>query len=144
MTKNLENSKMLELDKLVTSSNSDMLLIINIKYFKKCNDYTELIKKIIVHTNKFKNYGDTNNIKEFVNIHIYFTDVKVSCIDYEFLKILFPFLDEHYPDLINKIQLLNVPKMFKIGYKVISPFINKDTRKKIIILNKGDNGNVIT
>ena len=144
MTKNLENSKTLELDKLVTSSNSDMLLIINIKYFKKCNDYTELIKKIIAHTNKFKHYSDKNNMKEFVNININFTDVKVSSIDFEFLKMLFPFLDQNYPDLINKIQFLNVPQMFKIGYKVIRPFINKDTRKKILILSKSSNGTLIT
>lgn len=144
MATKLQNSNNLDLDNLVTSSNSNMSLTINIKYFKKCNDYTELIKKIMEHTNKFQYYSTKKNIKEFLNVIIDFTGVKVSCIDYEFLKMLFPFLDEHYPDLIKKINCVNVPQMFKIGYKVIRPFINKDTRKKILILSKGENGPVIT
>lgn len=141
-TKSFECSTSLDLKKLI--SVSDNSLILKIKYFKKCKDYTELIKFIMSFMNKFAVKRDQEKINNFVNLTIDFDNIKFSSIDFEFIKMLLPFLENTYPDIIGEILCVNVTSMFKFGYRFIKQFISKDTRNKIKILQKTAQGDIIT
>tara|TARA_B110001469_G_C9644435_1_gene325130 strand:+ start:3335 stop:3817 length:483 start_codon:yes stop_codon:yes gene_type:complete len=134
------DSTALELTKLITCDK--LLLTINIKYFKKCTDYTELIKYIMGYMAQYKVYGDTTNLENFVDLKIDFDGLKTNNIDTEFLKMLFPFLEDNYPNTINKILCVNVPTLIKMLIKIMKRFMAKDTQKKIVIIKtnaKGEN-----
>ena len=137
-TNSLKNSPTLELDKLITSDK--LLLTINIKYFKKCTDYTELIKYIMGYMVQYKAYGDSNNVENFVDLKIDFDGFKQNNIDTEFLKMLFPFLEEKYPNTIKHILCVNVPTLIKLLIKILKRFMAKDTQKKIVIIKKNAKG----
>ena len=137
-TKSLNNSTILDLDKLITCDK--LLLTINIKYFKKCTDYTELIQYIMGYMVQYKAYGDKNNLENFVDLKIDFDGLKHTNIDTEFLKMLFPFLEENYPNTINKILCVNVPTLIKMLIKIMKRFMAKDTQKKIVIIKKNAKG----
>ena len=137
-TNTSNNSPKLELDKLITSNK--LLLTINIKYFKKCIDYTELIKYIMGYMVQYKKYGDTHKLENFVNLKIDFDGLKQNNIDYEFLKMLFPFLEENYPNTIKQILCVNVPILIKMLIKIMKRFMAKDTQKKIVIIKCNSKG----
>ena len=141
MSKSYENETYLDLKKLINIEKNS--LILNIKYFKKCKDYTDLISYMMLFLNEFTKYGNTNNLTHFVNLTVNFKDVKLSAIDFEFLKILFPFLESKYPDIIKEILCINVTPMFKFAYRFIKQFLSKNTRSKIVILTKTESGEIV-
>lgn len=118
-------------------------IIIACKYFKKSKDYTKLIEIIIIYMNKFAQQAQANNQSDFVNLYLDFKLVKIANMDYDFFKMLFPFLEEKYPKIIGSIVCVNTSVLFKVGYKIIKSFLSKDTRHKIIIQKKNDNGECI-
>ena len=64
-------------------------------------------------------------------------------MDYDFFKMLFPFLEEKYPKIIGSIVCVNTSVLFKVGYKIIKSFLSKETRHKIIIQKKNAKGECI-
>ena len=114
--------------------NGDIFL--KTKYFYKQSDYTEFIKHIIIVTNKSVKIKESLFQEKTFNIYIDLKDTKLKNFDQEFLKQLIKFLDENYPDRVNKMYFRNPSIMFKGVWLVIRPFINRDTRQKIIFEKK--------
>lgn len=118
-------------------------LIIACKYFKKSKDYTKLIEIIIIYMNKFAEQANITKQSDFVNLYLDFKLVKIGNMDYDFFKMLFPFLEEKYPNIIGSIVCVNTSVLFNVGYKIIKSFLSKDTRHKIIIQKKNAKGECI-
>ena len=107
----LTSSNQLDLDKLVIVKDTTIHIIS--KFFKKCQDYTNLIEK--------------NDFEEII----------FSNIDLEFVKELIKFFDEKYEYIINKIYCKNVTIIFKLFYKLIKPFLGSETTSKLKFIKKG-------
>jgi hypothetical protein len=122
----------------------DNNIFIQADIFRKMNDYTDLITHIIETTNDClknrKNNNETNCFKIFIDL----SNVKLKHADYDFLKMLIPFLENAYPDNLEKMYFQNTPFIFKTVYTIIRRFIDKETRAKITFMkkykesNKGD------
>ena len=119
-------------------------LNIKIKIFRKLTDYTELIKYIMTIMNEVKAYSDKNNINNFIEMFLDFEQTRIQNLDYNFFKMLFPFLEKTYPNIIKEIICINVSLMLKVVYKVFKGFLSKDARNKIVIRRKNDKGESIT
>lgn len=119
-------------------------LYIRIKQFRKLKDYTELIKYIMTLMNDVKSYSEKHNINNFMEMFLDFEKTRIQNLDYNFFKILFPFLEKTYPNIIKEIICINVSLMLKVVYKVFKGFLSKDARKKIVIRRKNAKGESIT
>ena len=104
--------------------------------FRKKKDYTDLLTHMIKVNNdclKSRSESNKNNIfKIFVDL----SNVKLKNADYEFIKMLIPFLEEAYPNNLEKMYFKNTPFIFKTAYSIIRNFIHKETRSKIIFVKK--------
>ncbi|OAE20246.1 hypothetical protein AXG93_3960s1370 [Marchantia polymorpha subsp. ruderalis] len=74
------------------------------------------------------------------NTHNFLTvvDLKgigVKNLDSKSLLVAFEVLQNHYPDRIDKIFMVNAPLIFNGLWKVVSKLIDEGTKKKIIFLN---------
>ena len=132
----------LDINKLITI-NQNLDLVIETLYFIKLDDYTELIKHIIICVNNILETKKKSNIQQTLNVYIDLKDTKTKNIDYEFIKTLIQFLSAHYEDNLDKMYFRNAKIMFKTIYKVIRPFIPKSTRKKIYFEKQTNNNNNI-
>jgi len=97
--------------------------------------------KIIAHMNNVISTAITisnnkSNIKEFCVI-AYLSKLKQCTIGYQIPICITKILKEVFPDMLYKCYLNNPPFVFRSIYTVIRPFIDKVTRKKISIINKG-------
>ena len=50
-------------------------------------------------------------------------------------------LQSEYDDTLEKLIVTNIPVFFKIAYKILRPFIDKDTKKKIFFEKQSKKGN---
>ena len=121
----------------------DNSLIIACKEFKKSKDYTLLIEYMMMFMNRYLEQSKQSNLGDFVNIYLDFNAVKIGNMDYEFFKMLFPFLEKNYPNIIGSIVCVNTSVLFKVGYKIIKSFLSKEMRNKIIIQKKNARGECV-
>ena len=119
--------------------NNNLEICINAYIFRKLPDYTELIKHLIKVNNKCIEIKTNKNIEPNFDIYINLKNVKVKNADFEFLKVLIPFLENSYPEALSKLYFHNIPFIFKTTYPLIRLMIDKDTRKKIFFINKNKN-----
>ena len=77
-----------------------------------------------------------SNIKEFCAI-AYLSKLKQCRIGFQIPICITKILKDVFPDMLYKCYLNNPPFIFRSIYTVIRPFIDKVTRKKISIINKG-------
>jgi hypothetical protein len=131
----LTSSNQLDLDKLVIVKDTTIHIIS--KFFKKCQDYTNLIEKMIHIMEGFKKIQVSQQKNLFVNIVVDFEEINFSNIDLEFVKELIKFFDEKYEYIINKIYCKNVTIIFKLFYKLIKPFLGSETTSKLKFIKKG-------
>ena len=118
-------------------------ILINARLFHKLPDYTDLITHIITITNECLKLRSDNNYPLFFKICIDLHNVKLKNADYDFLKMLIPFLENAYPDNLEKMYFHNTPFIFKTVYTIIRNFIHKDTRKKIIFVKNKNKLNIM-
>ena len=111
-------------------------LVIQASIFRKMKDYTKLLEHIIAVNNKCIELKNNKNLEPRFNIIVYLNDVNIKNIDFDFIKILIPFLEEGYPNNLQKMYFLNIPFIFKSAYNMLKIFIHKDTRKKIVFVKK--------
>jgi hypothetical protein len=131
----LESSSQLDLDNMIIVQ--DLNINVATKYFKKCNDYTKMIERMIQIMEVYKKIQQTQNKTMFVNIILDFEDINYSSIDIEFLKHLIKFFDEKYEYIINIIYCKNVTLLFKMCYKIVRPFLSSDIKQKLKFIKKG-------
>ena len=108
---------------------------IKARYFHKSKDYTELLKHIISVNNNCLKFRKENNMEPKFNIFVDLGSAGIKNADYDFMKILIPFLEEGYPNTIIKMYFLNIPFFFKTAYSLLRVFIGKETKEKIIFID---------
>ena len=114
-------------------------LHVTIKYFKKSENYEDIIKyifDIIEKTIELRNQH-LNKIK--LETYVDLKDYKIKELDLEFIKMMIHYCQEKYPDNLDIIYVQNANIMIKSLYAIIRPFVDKDTRKKIFFLKKKKN-----
>ena len=107
--------------------------------FVKMKDYTELLKHIINVNNICLKYRKENGMQEKFNIIVDLENSGVKNADYDFMKILIPFLEEGYPNTIIKMYFVNIPFIFKTAYSFLRVFIGKETKDKIVFVDRKKN-----
>ena len=95
---------------------------INVRYFVKCRDYTELITHLMNIMNAFNEKKRLENKGKFVKLIIDFESINISSIDFEFVKTMINYLDTNYEEVITNIYCINVSLLFKMVYKILKPF----------------------
>lgn len=113
-------------------------IFIKADLFRKKKDYTELLTHIIKVNNECLKSRLENNQKNIFKIYVDLSNVKLKNADYEFIKMLIPFLEEAYPNNLEKMYFKNTPFIFKTAYAIIRNFIHKETRQKIIFVKKNN------
>ena len=111
-------------------------LTIKIKYFVKCNDYTDLISYLMTIMNQFVEKKKAMNLNNYVKLIIDFDSINMSALDFEFIKTLINFLDTNYDEILTNIYCINVSFLFKMVYKVLKPVLTKKVKEKIIFIKK--------
>lgn len=117
-------------------------IFIKADLFRKKKDYTDLLTHIIKINNECLKYRLDNKQKDIFKIYVDLSNVKLKNADYEFIKMLIPFLEEAYPNNLEKMYFENTPFIFKTAYSIIRNFIHKETRRKIIFVKKSKNRDV--
>ena len=129
MESNLDMSNLIYID-------TDLCLHVEIKYFKKKDNYENIIKYIfkVIDKNIELKQKKFNCIT--LDAYIDLKDYKLKEIDIEFIKIMVQICQEKYPDNLKIIYIKNANIMIKTIYSIIRPFVDKDTRKKIFFIKK--------
>jgi hypothetical protein len=129
------NTKEIDLD-LFICSNEDCDIIINIKYFKKQVNYDSLLNYIEQFINKL--LLDKKKIfnNDLFIVYIYLKGYKIKEFDYDFIKNTIHFLENKFPNNLNKVLIYDSNIIIKGIYKLFKPFIHKDTREKIFFMKK--------
>lgn len=109
---------------------------IKAKNFFKTDNYTDILKHIMDVNNKCLKYRKDNGLKEKFNIIVDLDNAGLINADFDFMKILIPFLEEGYPNTIIKMYFVNIPFIFKTAYTFLRVFIGKETKKKIVFIDK--------
>ena len=122
---------------------SDNNIYIFFKYFEKKKDYTELLTHIISIMNKFKTVQDQTGKDNFVKVLADFEAIKLARLDFEFIKELLNYLETNYDNILSEFYCINVTVVFKMAYKILKPLLNKNVKKKIKFLKKGDNSKLV-
>ena len=117
-------------------------IFIKADLFRKRKDYTDLLTHIIKINNDCLKARQDNNQNNIFKIYVDLSNVKLKNADYEFIKMLIPFLEEAYPNNLEKMYFENTPFIFKTAYSIIRNFIHKETRRKIIFVKKSKNRDV--
>ena len=122
---------------------SDNNIYIYFRYFEKKTEYTDLLTHIITIMNNFKKIQDTNNRENFVKVLADFEGIKLTKLDFDFIKELLNYLETNYNNILSEFYCLNVTVVFKMAYKILKPMLNKNVKSKIKFLKKGDNSKLI-
>ena len=125
-------------DKFI-SIGEELNIIVEITHFKKLKDYTEFIKymiNIIENTINLKKIHCNNNT---IDVDVDIINYKIKEFDFDFIKMMITFFQEKYPDNLNKIYIKNSNLLIKGLYKLLKPFICKETRDKIFFEHKNKN-----
>ena len=122
-------------------TDSNLCLIVNIKYFKKRKNYEDVILHIfnvIESTITLrKKHLNIITLETYVDLKGY----KLKELDLDFIKIMIQYCQEKYPDNLQIIYVKNASIMIKSIYSIIRPFVDKDKRKKIFFIKKNKNKN---
>ena len=137
----VKNSNQLNIPEMI-QYNQDSLTI-NIKYFVKCNDYTDLITYLMNIMNKFAEKKKKLNLNNYVKLIIDFDAINISSLDFDFIKTLINYLDTNYDEILTNIYCINVSFVFKMVYKILKPVLNKKVKEKIIFIKKGQTEELI-
>ena len=116
---------------------SENQLNINVRYFVKSADYTDLLTYLINIMNAFAIKKKKENLGNFVKVVIDFDAINISSIDFDFIKTLINYLDTNYDELLTNVYCINVSFLFKMVYKMLKPVLTKKVKEKIIFIKKG-------
>ena len=112
--------------------NNIVLNYIYFKYIANDETYSYIMNHI---TNNINQILQTNN--EF-SVHVNMKSLTIVDIDKhkEFIQQISLFLKDNYPNKLEKCYVYNAPFMFSNFFNIVSMFIDKETQKKIELVNK--------
>lgn len=136
---NIENKEsyfhnVVKLDK--SDIHKKVIININGRYFLKTKDYSVFYSYIEELMDKAIEYSKENYDTEMIIVHLNLSKMLIRQVDYKFIKNIVPIFQIKYPDRLEKCIITGIPIFFKIAYKIISPWVDKDTRKKIFFEKK--------
>ena len=105
-------------------------------YYDEFTPYTKQILNEGLETSKNK-YNKTTIIT-----HLDLKGITMKHVDTGFVKKLLALFQNEYEDTLEKLIITNIPIFFKIAYKIVRPFIDKDTKKKIYFEKKSKNNKI--
>ena len=140
---NIENKgsyfqNVVKLDK--SDIHKKIIVNINGRHFLKSKDYSVFYSYIEELMDKAIEYSKENYDTEMIIVHLNLSKMLIRQVDYKFIKNIVPIFQEKYPDRLEKCIITGIPICFKIVYKIMMPWIDKDTRKKIYFERK--NGSI--
>lgn len=116
------------------SINKNMIILnyIYFKHFATSQTYNFILNYI---TNNIDNVLLKND--EFI-VHVNMKHLTLVDIDKhkEFIQNISGFLKDKYPEKLKKCYIYNAPFVFTQIFNIVSMFIDKDTQKKIEVVNK--------
>ena len=108
--------------------------------FKKGVEYDIVMKHARDTLNKCLVESKALYNKNRVITHLDLSGITMKQIDTGFFKKMIVMLQQEYEDTLEKLIVTNIPVFFKIAYKIVRPFIDKDTKKKIFFEKKSKKG----
>jgi len=73
------------------------------------------------------------------DVIVYLEKFKVGHLNYKFVKYLADILKSLFPEKLGKATLIDPPIFFITGYDIVKTFLDKPTRKKLVLLSTKDN-----
>ena len=113
------------------------LILVNPAYFKKQNNYTDLMIYILDIVSKALLKSQKNNMNTF-DVIIYGRGLLLGQIDISFIKYLINLLTEYFPDKLGKCYIINSSNIMRNLVKVIKSFLNYETRKSIHLIQNSN------
>ena len=108
--------------------------------FKKGVEYDIVMKHARITLDKCLVESKELYNKDTVITHLDLSGITMKQIDTGFFKKMIVMLQQEYEDTLEKLIVTNIPVFFKIAYKIVRPFIDKDTKKKIFFEKKSRKG----
>jgi len=105
------------------------------RHDKNARDIEETVKLILYSLETAISTGEKNGIEQVCFVFD-LSGFGRKSMDYEVVKRLFLLLANYYPERLGQVLLLNAPKVFNVFWRVISPYIDPVTFKKIQFVSK--------
>jgi len=109
-------------------------IMIQVKNFRKQDDYTSFIKHIISICTQALLSSQTFNINSFNVYCLFDNDIDKKNLDYKLLVHISKTMIELFPKKLYQFYIYNPPKTFKIMYSLLKKLLDKECRGKIVIV----------
>ena len=97
------------------------------------NKHSEFVEYIYLSCLECLKVSKQNNHKTYT-VHVYLENVSMKHFSLSLFKKLNKKLEENLEEVLNACYIYNTTNITKKIFSIISPFLNKDTKKKIIII----------
>ena len=113
-------------------------IMIQVKNFRKQDDYTSFIKHIINICTQALLSSQEFNINTFNVYCLFDINIDKKNLDYKLLVHIAKIMIVLFPQKLQQFYIYNPPKSFKIMYGLLKKLLDKECRQKIVII---DNNN---
>jgi len=106
------------------------------KHRKEIRDL-EVMKKLIIHSLEEivkVSLPEEEKMVLIFDLH----EFSFACMDYEVIKLLIEILQFNYPETLAHAIILNAPFIFSACWVVIKPWLDPDTRAKVLFLTSNE------
>lgn len=137
----LNDAELFKLFNIDSEHKGDTPLIrMNTCHFRKCKDYTGVVQHVLNITSLaiIQSKEINNREIDLFDISVDMTGTEYKNVDIGFFRQLLKTLVKLFPFMLRRCEIHNAPGFFPAFYKVLSPFIPKETRQKIYIIKKDD------